>query len=113
MINNQTHRYVSTYNGYDGRFLPKKHLDGRSKKKVFVVRVEVPYFYEAQDFSLPSVLVDSALTVIMTWPSGQRTGDKSYVTSSILSWSRSHLRLMPGACRLQERRLSSQSLNYC
>ena len=37
----------------------KKGLD---KKKVFVVRDEAPYFSEALGFSLPSLLVNPALT---------------------------------------------------
>ena len=37
---------------------PKK---GLNEKKVFVVRDEAPYFYEAQGFSLLSLLVNPAL----------------------------------------------------
>ena len=39
----------------------KKGLD---KKKVFVVRDEAPYFSEALGFSLPSLLVNPALTMM-------------------------------------------------
>ena len=39
----------------------KKGLD---KKKVFVVRDEVPYFSEALGFNLPSLLVNPALAAI-------------------------------------------------
>ena len=41
----------------------KKGLD---KKKVFVVRDEVPYFSEVLGFSLPSLLVNPALVVPVT-----------------------------------------------
>ena len=35
--------------------------NGLDKKKIFVVRGEAPYFSEALDFSLPSLLVNPAL----------------------------------------------------
>ena len=37
-------------------------VDFRKKKKVFVVPVEAPYFSEALGFSLPSLLVNPALS---------------------------------------------------
>ena len=39
----------------------KKGLD---KKKVFIIRDEAPYFYEALGFSLPSVLENPALSMM-------------------------------------------------
>ena len=43
----------------------KKGLD---KKKVFVVRDEAPYFSEALGFSLPSLLVNPALSISVPLP---------------------------------------------
>ena len=36
---------------------------------------------------------------------------RSYVTGSIHGWSRLHLTRVPSGCRLEERKLSSQSLS--
>ena len=38
-----------------------------------------------------------------------RAGDRSYVTGSVRGWSRSHLTYITGGCRLEERKLTSQS----
>ena len=53
MINDQTHPYV--YKGLADR-----------KEKVFIVRDEAPYFSEALGFSLPSLLVNSALVRLVS-----------------------------------------------
>ena len=38
-----------------------------------------------------------------------RTGDRSYMTGFVRSWSRSHLTYVSGGCRVAERKLTSQS----
>ena len=60
VINDQTYLFV--YKGHDGRYRSCWTI---FKKKILVFRDEAPYFSKALDFSLPKLLLNSALVGLM------------------------------------------------